>query len=199
MMELTLNGLLGAALRTLKDPREGARMVLALNLTRRERWDLLLLTVVFSAILAKFSVFLSAATDAEAGLFAASPFSLGLVQLALMLFAVFAVHYLGRRMGGSGDLDGAIVIVAWLQFIMICLQIAQLLLVLVAPALALLIGLAGLVLFFWMLTQFIMELHGFKSALTVFLAVFLSLFALAVLLSILIGLSGVIVPGVNDV
>ena len=198
-MELTLNGLAEATIRTLRDPREGARMVLALDLTRRQRWDLLLLTVVFSAILAKISVLLSATDEADVGLFAASPFTLGLVQLVLMLFAVFTVHYFGRRMGGTGDFDGAIVIVAWLQFIMICLQLGQLLLLLVAPVLALLLGLAGLVLFFWMLTQFIMELHGFKSATAVFMGVFLSMFALAVLLSVLIGVSGVMVPGVSDV
>lgn len=198
-MELTLNGLVGAAIRTLRDPREGARMVLALDLTRRERWDLLLLTVVFSAILAKVSVLLTATAEAEAGFFAASPFALGLVQLTLMLFAVFAVHHFGRRMGGTGTFDGAIVIVAWLQFIMICIQVAQILLMLVAPVLALLLGLAGLVLFFWMLTQFIMELHGFRSAMAVFMGVFLSMFALAILLSVLIGMSGVMVPGVTDV
>ena len=198
-MDLSMQGLAEAVIRTVRDPREGARAVLSLDLTRRQRWDMLLLTVVFSAILAKFSVMMSATAEAEVGLFAASPFTLGLVQLVLMLFAVFAVYYFGRQMGGTGDFNGAIMIVAWLQFIMICLQIGQLLLLLVAPVLALLLGLIGLVLFFWMLTQFIMELHGFKSAMAVFLGVFLAMFGLAVLLSIVIGMSGLVVPGVSDV
>ncbi len=198
-MDLSLNGLTQAAIHTLRNPRAGARAVLDLDLTRRERWDLLLLTVVFSAILAKASVLIAGSPAAESGLFGASPFLLGVIQLCLMLIAIFAVHYVGRRLGGSGDLDGAIVLVAWLQFVMICLQLAQILALIVSPLLAFLLGIAGLVLFFWMLTQFIMELHGFKSATAVFLGIFLSMMALAVLLSILLGVLGVAGPGVSDV
>ncbi|MGB5558633.1 MAG: YIP1 family protein [Paracoccaceae bacterium] len=198
-MDLSLNGLTQAAIHTVKDPKAGARMVLSLDLTRRQRWDMLLLTVVFSAILAKLSVLMSGGEGSDVGVFAASPFTLGFVQLILMLFAVFAVHFVGRRLGGTGDFDGAIIIVAWLQFVMICLQLVQLALLLISPFLAFLVGVAGLVLFFWMLTQFIMELHGFKSATAVFLGIFLGLFAFAIVLSILIGMSGVEVPGVSHV
>ena len=48
-MDFSLNGLLSAVILTLRDPRAGVRLVLSVDLTRRERWDLLLLTVVLSA------------------------------------------------------------------------------------------------------------------------------------------------------
>lgn len=198
-MDLSLNGLAQAAILTIRDPRAGARMVLSLDVTRQDRWNMLLLTVVISAILAKVSVLLSGGGGSNVGFFAASPFMLGVVQLVLMLFAVFAIHYVGRRLGGTGNFDGAIILVVWLQFVMICLQLAQMLLLLVSPLLAFLVGIAGVGLFFWMLTQFIMELHDFKSPLTVFLGIFLGMFALAILLSVLIGMSGIVVPGVSDV
>jgi len=198
-MDISLNGLLQATIRTLKDPRDGARMVLSLDLTRRQRWEALLLTVVLSAFLAKLSVEISGSDGSNVGLFAVSPFMLAVVQLVLMLFAVFTVDLVGRRMGGTGDFDGAITIVVWLQFIMICLQLAQILLLLVSPLLAFLLGIVGLILFFWMFTQFIMELHGFSSAISVLMAVFLSMVAFAVLMSVLIGVLGVTVPGVSDV
>lgn len=193
-MDLTLNGLMQAVTQTIRDPRSGARIVLSLDLSRRERWEMLLLTVVLSAVLAKISVFLSSGAE-EVGIFAASPFALGAVQLVLMLFAVHAIDLVGRKMGGSGELDGAIVLVAWLQFVMICIQVLQIVLLLVLPLLSFLLGVAGLGLFFWMLTQFIMELHGFKSAMSVFTGIFLCLLGFAVVFSILIGLAGVTVPG----
>lgn len=193
-MDLSLNGLSQAVIQTIRDPRSGARMVLSINLSRRERWEMLLLTVVLSAVLAKISVYLSGGSE-EVGIFAASPFALGAVQLVLMLFAVHAIDLVGRRMGGTGDLDGAIVLVAWLQFVMICIQILQIMLLLIAPVLSFLLGVAGLGLFFWMLTQFIMELHGFKSAMSVFTGIFLCLLGFAVIFSILIGVTGLTVPG----
>ncbi len=198
-MDLTLSGLAQAAIRTIREPRSVARAVLSLDLTRQERWQMLLLTVVLSAILAKASALVAGDRAAETGIFAASPFTLGFIQLVVMLFAVFAVHHIGRRFGGEGDLGGAIVLMAWLQFVMICLQIVQIFAMMVSPALAFLLGLAGLILFFWMLTQFIMELHGFKSGMAVFLGISLSMVGFAVLLSILLGVSGVAVPGVSDV
>lgn len=193
-MDLSLNGLSQAVIQTIRNPRSGARMVLSIDLYRRERWEMLLLTVVLSAVLAKLSVYLSGGSE-EVGIFAASPFALGAVQLVLMLFAVHAIDLVGRRMGGTGDLDGAIVIVTWLQFVMICIQILQILLLLIAPVLSFLLGVAGLGLFFWMLTQFIMELHGFKSAMSVFTGIFLCLLGFAVVFSIVIGLTGLTVPG----
>lgn len=198
-MNFSINGLMNAVLLTLRDPRAGARMALDMSLTRRERWDLLFLTVVLSTLLAKLSSILSGSSDAELGVFSVSPFVLAMVQLVLMLFAVFAVDGVGRRAGGRGDLDGAIAIVVWLQFVMICLQALQILLLAVSPLFAFLLGIVGLVLFFWLLTQFIMELHGFRSAISVFLGVFLCLFAFAIMLSILLGFLGVIVPGVPHV
>ena len=193
-MDLSLNGLSQAVIQTIRNPRSGARMVLSIDLSRRERWEMLLLTVVLSAVLAKLSVYVSGGSE-EVGIFAASPFALGAVQLVLMLFAVHAIDLVGRRMGGTGDLDGAIVIVTWLQFVMICIQILQILLLLIAPVLSFLLGVAGLGLFFWMLTQFIMELHGFKSAMSVFTGIFLCLLGFAVVFSIVIGLTGLTVPG----
>ena len=56
----------------------------------------------------------------------------------------------------------------WLQFIMALLQAVQLVAVLILPLLAALLGLVGLGLFFWLLTGFVAELHGFRSPMQVF-------------------------------
>lgn len=197
-MNLTLPGLLQGALDTLRDPREGARAIMALHIERRQRWEILLLIVVLSAVLAQLTFLIAGSGGASiAGPFPASPFTLGIVQLFLLLAMVGGIHVIGRRAGGTGELDDAILLVAWLQFIMICLQVLQTAALFLLPPLSLLIGIAGLVLFFWLLTNFIAELHGFKSLTAILVGIMISMVAFAILLSILLGLSGVFLPEVS--
>jgi hypothetical protein len=81
-----------------------------------------------------------------------------------------------------------------LQFILLCVQGAQLVALLVVPPLADLLSVAGLVVFLWLLTAFVAELHGFASMGRVLAGIIGSLFAaafvLAILVQILIGGGG---------
>ena len=56
--------------------------------------------------------------------------------------------------GGTGRFEEALTLVVWLQFIFICVQILQLLAVLVVPPVAGLITLLAVGLFFWLLVNF---------------------------------------------
>jgi hypothetical protein len=53
------------------------------------------------------------------------PAATGFIQLLLLVVMVFAIFWIGRAMGGSGSFEEAILLVAWLQFIMVCLQVVQ--------------------------------------------------------------------------
>jgi hypothetical protein len=55
--------------------------------------------------------------------------------------------------------------------VMVALQLVQFVAFLLSPALAGMIGLAGLVLFFWLMSSFIAELHGFASRGAVFVGI----------------------------
>jgi len=197
-MDMSLKGLVQAAVDTIRDPRGGARKIMALSIPRRQRWEILALIVVLSAVLAQLSFLLAGSTGASlAGPFPSSSFTLGLVQAVLLLTMVYAIHFIGRRVGGSGALDDSILLVAWLQFIMICLQVLQTAMLFVVPAISMMIGVVGLVLFFWLLTNFISELHGFKSLTAIFVGITLSMLAFAIALSILLGMFGIFLPGVQ--
>ena len=100
-------------------------------------------------------------------------------------------------MGGTGSFEEAVLLMAWLQFIMICVQAVQAVALLVLPPLAGLIGIAGLFLFLWLLTNFVAVLHGFSSLIKVFLMILASAFGIAFGLSILLMLIGVTVPVVQ--
>ena len=193
-----LSFLLRAALATVRDPRQGARQVMAIQMPRRERWEVLLLIAMLSAILAYISVIVSNVADAEPSEFPLliNPVMLGISQLVVMLVMVFSIHLIGNWAGGEGELDDAILLVAWMQFILICLQVAQIVAVFVFPVLALLLGLAGLVLVFVLLTVFISELHGFKSMPGIFFAVLFVMLILATFIRFVFGLLGFDVIGV---
>ena len=55
-MNLTLKDLIQAVVETVQDARRGARMVMAIQLERRQRWELLLLIAVLSAFMAGLSL-----------------------------------------------------------------------------------------------------------------------------------------------
>lgn len=196
-MDLTLKALIGAAVDTIRDPRAGARKIMNLSASRKQRWEILALIVVLSAVLAQLSYLLAGQSDATiAGPFPSNPITLGIVQAVLLVAMVFATHFIGRRVGGTGGFDDAILLVAWLQFIMICLQVLQTIALFFIPAVSMLIGVAGLLLFFWLLANFIAELHGFKSLTAIFIGIILSMLAFAIAMSILLGLFGLYLPGV---
>jgi hypothetical protein len=99
-------------------------------------------------------------------------------------------------MGGQGGFDGSLALVAWLQFVMVCIQVLQTVALLIAPVIGNLIGLFGLILFLWMLTSFVAVLHGFRSLAQVFVMIIVSTFGLIFLLSILLMIFGVRIEGV---
>jgi hypothetical protein len=194
-MTLTLNSLLGMAWRTVRNPREGATEVLSLGVPREALWPALALVVVLSILFAHATALL---VTGEGGVaMPVGPAATGFIQLLLLVVMVFAIFWIGRAMGGSGSFEEAILLVAWLQFIMVCLQVIQAVaLVLVAP-LGGLIGIVGIVLFLWLLTNFIAVLHNFSSLFMVFLMILVSGFGIAFGLAIIMTLIGITVPVVD--
>ncbi len=194
-MTLTLNSLLGMAWRTVKNPREGATEVLALGVPREALWSALALVVVLSILFAHVTALLVTG-DTGTGM-PVGPAATGFIQLALLVIMVFAVFWIGRAMGGRGSFEESILLVAWLQFIMVCLQVLQAAVLILLAPLAGLIGLLGIALFLWLLTNFVAVLHGFPSLIKVFLMILVSAFGIAFGLSLILTLIGVTVPMVE--
>jgi hypothetical protein len=65
----------------------------------------------------------------------------------------------------------------------------------IAPMLAGLLGLASIVLFFWLLTHFVALIHGFKSLPSVFIIIIAAIFGVIFGLSLLLALISLSVPG----
>ena len=189
--------MLGALIRdSLSRPRAAMRVVLDFGMPAAILWQVLVLI----AVLGDLVVWGGLAVTAEGRALLASnalpgPIVLGALQLGLLAAMAFGIDRIGRAFGGRGGFAGAVAVVVWLQIVMFALQLGQLVLYLLAPPVADLLGLALFAVMFWLLANFIAELHGFRRIGTVFAGVVLTLIAAVILLSILLFALGVTVPG----
>lgn len=191
-MKFDLPSVLRMALDTVKSPREAAETLLSMGIPRAALGPAVLLVVVLSIILALINTILSPLPP-EA--MAITPITLGMLQFAILMLTTFSIFWVGRMFGGTGRFDEALLLVIWLQFIMVCLQVVQTLLILVATTIAALVGVVGMALFFFLLTHFIAVLHGFRSLGKVFAMILAIAFGLVVGSSIILAMLGVTIPG----
>ncbi len=182
----TLGGLLRLARDTVVDPKEGANIVLSFAPPRQALWLMFGLILVVSVFFAELSALLTpapATPDPNAP--EISPTILGLLQAALLFLSILAVHHIGRAFGGTGQFEEAFLLMLWLQFILICAQVLQVIALLILPVFSGLIFIAAIALFFWLLVNFIAVLHGFQSLGQVFVMVIVTMLGFAFLLSLL--------------
>lgn len=192
-MSLQANDLWRILQLTITDPKRGLRMVLQIDLPIGAGVAGLALMAVASALLLHLSLSVSAlpAGNPLMDMLTASPFGTALIQGVMLVVTAVLVQVLGRAWGGQGRFDQAIVAVVWLQAIFVALQALQLVALLVLAPLSTVIGLVSVGLFFWLLTHFVAELHGFTVAWKVFLGIIMTIVALSFVLSFfLVGLLG---------
>jgi hypothetical protein len=181
--------ILGLARLSVEDPRAGARALLGLGVPLPARTAGLLLMAVASALLMHLGFLLLPATDDPVSQFMMqSPLRTAVIQWLILVASVFLIDRIGRAWGGRGSLPDALLVVVWLQVIMLGVQVIQLLALVVVPPLAGLVNIAGLVLFFWLISGFIAELHGFQSRAKVLAGIFVTTFAVALILMMILSM-----------
>lgn len=183
--------LLGMALQTVPEPRKVARDLFDLPVTRAARWLTLWLMLVLATILGVVSQIIYPVNAITFGPILSNPLVLGGLEAGFVLAGVFLIYLLGRMAGGQGSLDDAITVGIWLEFVLLGLQTATLIFSLFAPALAGILMIMSSVLFFWILSHFTAESHGFRSAGLVFAGIATTLVLAVFTLSFLLALMGV--------
>ncbi len=194
-LDYTPRGLVSAAIDTLRNPRGVASRVIAENLPGPVLWTMLATVVAVSVVLGQGSLLLATGGAAADNPYLANPLVMWGLQCALLFVMVHAIHHIGRAMGGQGVFEDTLALVVWLQFVMACLQVVQTAALFVMPPVADIIGLIGLVVFMWLLTQFTALVHGFTRLGMVFVMIILSAFGITFLLSIVLSMLGIVVPG----
>ena len=188
---LRINGLWELVMLSIRSPREGGEALLAQSLPRGTLWSVLALCAIVSTLLSWVSAFLTGVADAFAISFMERPVQGAIVQFIFGAILAGSIHSIGRTFGGRGAFDESLQVVAWLNVIMVALQVAQLVAYPIFPLFAVFLTFAGVALFFYLLTGFVQAVHGFASAGSVFVMIVLSLFAVLMVLSVILTSFGI--------
>ncbi|MFN6951929.1 MAG: YIP1 family protein [Albidovulum sp.] len=179
------------ARQTMHDPRAGVRRLLALDPPMEARWIGLLLVTVLAVLVTRLSLLLMPpAGDPGFLALVADPF-VGIPAQALsLLIAAVAIAAIGQRFGGRGGFADALLVVAWLEFLMTLAQTAELFVMLLVPPIGAILALAVLAWFLWVLVNAVAELHGFRNLFLVFVGLVLGFVAVVFVLATLLALLG---------
>lgn len=171
---------------TFRDARAAARRIMALDLPDSGVWLAYATVVVMGLAATVLSLAMipvdPAIADANPVMYLAGhPYVAALFQGGFLVVLAAGIAFVGRRFGGIARFRDGLLLVSWMEFVMICIQAVQLVLVLILPPVAMLTGIAAFALFFWLLTAFTAEANGFRSLPVVFLGIIVCLFAAALL------------------
>ncbi|WP_138464883.1 Yip1 family protein [Poseidonocella sp. HB161398] len=200
LSDFTLGGIFALVIATLRNPRGTARHILALELPQSTLWLVLVTVAAISALAGQAAALIFLPSGGEAELVGLGPLAMAGLHLCGLVLTVFAVHHIGRVMGGTGTLDRSLLLLSWLEIVMIFVQLAQvgLLFVLsfIAPGGAgLFVTAAGFALVTWLFTAFVAEIHGFKNLWLVFLMIVCSVLAISFALSLVLSFMGLPLTG----
>lgn len=169
---MTLTDIAQFALQTVKDPAGTFARLRAMELASSTRWMVLVLSIGLSVILTWIGAMLMPAGNmiGAAGLLA-QPLVLATAEFLGIVIATTLLTVVGRMFGGAGNFDDALLAFAWIQVVLLFLQAAQVLLLVLFPIVATLLGTASLGLFFYLLVSLTKAVHGFSNTLMVVLGI----------------------------
>lgn len=192
---MALTEFLAAAQFTLREPKKAARGLIAMNLPMSVRWLALSLVAVLSTLFLLADIKLSPFSDDPMMLrMLDSPLMLAAMQFLVLVGSAYLIARIGKFFQGVGNFDDALLLVLWMQAVLCLVQLFQILAMLTFAPLADLVGFVALFATGWLITNFVAELHGFKSLILVFVGILLGAFAtmvaLSIVLAVLIGVGG---------
>lgn len=190
---MTFDDLIILARNTMRRPGLALRQLQSLDLLMQIRWMALLLVVALSSLLAGLSARLFP-VPAETGLgfLTRQPFILAVAQMFGMTLTAWLIANVGRAFGGRGNFADSLLIVVWIEFLLLVVQLAQVVLMGVSPMFASAMGMAVIFLLVWLTVNMVKELHGFESAILVFLGLVGTALLTTIFLSVLAGALGLL-------
>lgn len=177
---------------TLFSPRAAADRIMALWLPREWLWMALVLMSVLNGIVYSLSLHLGSPPDDQAlqmvPVAFRSPALFTMFLLGALVVTVLALTWIGRILGGTGEVAQVLALIVWLQVLRLGVQLALLLLALALPLGGLLLVLVASVWGLVIMVAFIDRAHGFdngfKAGAVIVLAVLAVIVGLSAVLSV---------------
>lgn len=179
-------------LQTFTDPRYALRKVLSLVPPHQPRWIAAATVIILTVLLTQVITIIAppppgSPWEAMMG----DPLRNTATQVVFLLAAAWGMSGFARSFGGVATFDDALMAVTWIEFLLLILQVAQLVVILALPFLALPLAILTLGLFFWLLTHFTAALNGFSSMARTFLGVLGATVIGGILTIVILGLTGI--------
>ncbi|MFC0199358.1 Yip1 family protein [Paracoccus rhizosphaerae] len=181
------------ARRTLSEPEQAARWLIAQDWPMQARWMALVLAVSVSGVLAYVSTLAFPVPEGEVPAMlgmSRQPLVLAGMQMVAIVLGAGLMAGVGRMFGGHGRFEDALLLTVWIEIMLLIVQAAQIVLSLALPALAGILGILAVALFLWLTVQFTKALHGFTSGPKVLLVMFATLLAMGFVLSFILAALG---------
>jgi len=190
-------------LTTIRDPRGGAAQVLAMKLPAQALWiALTLVSVVTSGVVAAL-VQAAPMPPGDLGRLLetspvySSPLIFAVMQWGRAVLSVFMLFWVGRALGGRGDVTDVLAVFTLLQLVSFVLVAGFTILGLIIPILASLGLLLFLVWWIWAFSNALDVAHGFDSPLKAFGVIVVSVFGVLIGLSVFMGVIGGVAGGIT--
>ena len=191
MMSPELERLWGLLRLTLQSPAEGARAVIDLGLSRKELWLSLALVTVLSVLLMALSTGTVMVLPLGVEPLFVSPLGYGMIMGSGLVLLVFALHYTGQALGGTGAFAASLAVVVWLEVMSLALRVVQVVVGFLSSGLEAVVALGAAVFLFWCLIRFTDEVHHFNSVGKSILTLVLALVGISVGITIILTFIGV--------
>ncbi|KPA22537.1 Yip1 domain protein [Shimia sp. SK013] len=179
---------------TIRDPAQAAQVLSNIRFDRMTGWTILALAVTLNTLVYFLSITLFPAPVEMSIPLLSQPYLVWFMLGSSTVIFVFAFYWVGHSLGGRASFDTILLMVGWLQYMRLAVQVASLVLMILSPSLAQMFVMAAGLYGVWILLNYLKEAHGFETfgkaigvivlsavGLTVGLSVFLSLFTATVI------------------
>ncbi|WP_170606989.1 YIP1 family protein [Ruegeria arenilitoris] len=175
---------------TVTNPAEAARQLLALKLNRETLWLGLALAIVLNSLVHVVSNMLAPLQDPDLQALAGSLVLYVVLAGGSLLLSIAAVYQVGRLLGGTGSFEDVMILMVWMQFFRVLVQVFSLILMLIMPGLFAVLAFAAALFMLYVVVHFIDQAHRFGSPLKALGVLVLSALAIAVIVIVLLSLVG---------
>ncbi|KAB7615931.1 YIP1 family protein [Amylibacter sp. SFDW26] len=180
------------AAETLIEPKKSVRVVLSIGITTQQLVLTAAFVIVISMIPSTLMLLMQPIEVQEQyNEIFPGPLTIFSVHFGFLFFASFLMTAIGRFFGGHGTFNDALSAIVWLQFILFLLQVVQLITAVISAPLFILAGLISFIILMYLLFNFISEVHGFTSIMSVVFGTMAVIMGLLIVLPPLLAALGV--------